>query len=61
MYCDTKTLEQAIFIIMQDLLGEKSLSQNINFVQFAQMPDNEEELIHLYDFQMFIDTLNLND
>jgi hypothetical protein len=61
LYCDTKTLEQAIFIIMQDILGENSLFQNINFVQLAQMPDNNEELIHLYDFQMFIDIFNLED
>ena len=61
LYCDTKTLEQAIFIIMQDILGENSLFQNINFVQLAQMPDNNEELIHLFDFQMFLDILNLDD
>jgi hypothetical protein len=61
LYCDTKTLEQAIFIIMQDILGENSLFQNINFVQLAQMPDNNEELIHLYDFLMFLDILNLDD
>jgi hypothetical protein len=46
-YCDTKTLQQAIFIIMQDILGEKSLYQNINFVQLAQVPDNQEGLIQL--------------
>jgi hypothetical protein len=61
LYCDTKTLKQAVFIIMQDILGENLLFQNINFVQLAQMPDNNEELIHLYDFQMFIDILNLDD
>jgi hypothetical protein len=55
LYCDTKTLEQAIFIIMQDILGENSLFQNINFVQLAQMPDNEEDLIYLYDLQSYID------
>ncbi|MDP3680051.1 MAG: hypothetical protein Q8R22_04390 [Flavobacterium sp.] len=58
LYCDTKTLQQAIFIIMQDILGENSFFQNINFVQLAQMPGNDEELIHLYDFQMFMDTLH---
>jgi hypothetical protein len=57
LYCHTKTLEQAIFIIMQDILGENSLFQNINFVQLAQMPDNEENLIYLYDLQMYIDNL----
>ncbi|TRX01370.1 hypothetical protein [Flavobacterium gawalongense] len=60
-YCDTKTLEQAVFIIIQDILGENSLFQNINFVQLAQMPDNNEDLIHLYDFQMFIDSLNIEN
>ena len=58
LYCDTKTLQQAIFIIMQDILGENSLFQNINFVQLAQMPDNDNELIHLYDLQFYIDKGN---
>lgn len=59
LYCDTKTLQQAIFIILQDILGENYLSKNINLVQLAQMPDNKEELIYLYDFQMFLEILNL--
>ena len=58
LYCDTKTLQQAIFIIMQDIVGEKSLYQNINFVQLAQVPNNKEGLIKLYDFQLFLDNLN---
>ncbi|RTZ01323.1 hypothetical protein EKM02_06120 [Flavobacterium sp. RSP49] len=58
LYCNTKTLQQAIFIIMQDIVGEKSLYQNINFVHLAQVPDNKEGLIHLYDFQLFLDNLN---
>jgi hypothetical protein len=61
IHCNTKTWKQAIFIIMQDIFGEKQVYQHINFVQLAQMPDNNEELIHLYDFQMFIDILNLED
>jgi hypothetical protein len=59
LYCDTKTLQQAIFIIMQDVVGEKSLYHNINFVQLAQVPDNMEGLIKLYDFQLFLDNLNV--
>jgi hypothetical protein len=56
LYCDTKTLEQAIFIIiMQDILGEKSLFQNIHFVQLAQLPDKDEDLIQLFDLQLYID------
>jgi hypothetical protein len=58
VYCDTKTLQQAIFIIMQDIVGEKSLYQNINFIQLAQAPDNKEGLIKLYDLQLYIDGEN---
>ena len=61
IHCDTKTWKQAIYIIMQDLLGEKSLYQNINFVQLACLPTNTEELIELYDLQFYIDTINKND
>jgi hypothetical protein len=58
LYYDTKTLQQAIFIIMQDILGEKSLYQNINFVQLAQIQENMEGLIHLWNFQYYIDKIN---
>ncbi|SHM54622.1 hypothetical protein [Flavobacterium xanthum] len=54
--CDTKTATQAIYIILQELLGEKSLFQNINFIQLAQLPKNEEALIHLYELQYYLDT-----
>jgi hypothetical protein len=58
LYCDTKTLQQAIFIILQDIVGEKSLYQNINFVQLAQIPDNEEELIQLYELRTYLDNFD---
>ena len=58
LHCDNKTLQQAIFIVIQDLLGEKSLFQNINLVQLAQMPDNDNGLIHLYELQFYIDEIN---
>ncbi len=51
-------MQQAIFIVIQDLLGEKSLFQNINLVQLAQMPDNDNGLIHLYELQFYIDEIN---
>nr|WP_314896937.1 hypothetical protein [uncultured Flavobacterium sp.] len=51
-------MQQAIFIIMPDMLGENSLFQNINFVQLAQMSDNQDEIIYLYDLQGFIDAFN---
>ena len=56
IHCNNKTLNQAIYIILQDLLGEKSLYQNINLIHLAQMPDNTEELVYLHDLQSFIDT-----
>ena len=57
IHCDTKTWDQAIYIILQDLVGEKSLYKNINFVQLVQMTDNNEELIQLYELQFYIDTI----
>jgi hypothetical protein len=43
---------------MKDIVGEKSLYQNINFVQLAQVPEKEEGVIKLCDFQLFLDNLN---
>lgn len=61
-HCKNKNLLQVIFIIMQDLIGEKSLFQNINFVELAQMPEQEEnQLIYLYDLQLYLDEINRND
>ena len=52
-------LLQLIFIMMQDLLGEKSLHQNINFVELAQMPGHADPgIIHLYELQAYLDQLN---
>lgn len=55
--CNTKTWQQVIYIILQDLLGEKSLYRNINFVQLANMPKQTEALIQLYELQLYIDTM----
>jgi hypothetical protein len=60
IHCNTKMLQQAIYIILQDLLGEKSLHQNINFVQLTKLPNSTEELIELYELQFYIDTINKN-
>lgn len=59
--CNTKTWQQAIYIILQDLLGEKCLYQNINFVQLAQLSNITEDLIELYELQFYIDTINKSD
>lgn len=57
IHCDTKTWNQAIYIIIQDLLAEKVRYQNINFVQLSQMPSNNNELIELYDLQLYLDII----
>ena len=53
IYCNTKTWKQALFIIMKGFIYD-----NISFVQLAQIL-NQEELIHLYEFQLYIDESNV--
>jgi len=64
-----QNLKQAVFVIMQDILGENSQFQKINFVQLAQpnnreesqeLTHNIEELIELYELQLYTDSLNNN-
>lgn len=59
--CNTKTWQQIIYIILQDVLGEKSFHQNINFVQLAKLSNTSEDLIELYELQFYIDTINKSD
>lgn len=57
--CNNKNLLHVVYIIIQDIIGEKLLYQNINFVELAQMPEHEEdELICLYDLQLYLDEIN---
>jgi hypothetical protein len=57
--CNNESLNQAIFIILQDLMGKNILYQKINLVQLASLPDTEEEnMIHLIDLQAYIDNFN---
>jgi hypothetical protein len=57
LLCDTKTLKQAIYVILQELLGEERLYQKISLVQLAQMTNKEEDLIQLYELQWNLDAL----
>ena len=59
--CNTKTWQQAIYIILQDVLGEIALYQNINFIQLAQLSNPTEDLIELYELQFYIDTIKKSD
>lgn len=61
IHCCTKTWQQIIYIILQDLLGEKSLYQNINFVELAQLLEHKDnEFIYLYELQFYLDEININ-
>jgi hypothetical protein len=57
--CNNESLNQAIFIILQDLMGKNILYQKIKLVQLANLPDTGgENMIHLIDLQAFIDNFN---
>ena len=58
IYCDNQILLEAVFMILYDLLGEKSMVEDLNFVQLGQMPDDDSHLIKLYELQYYIDKLN---
>lgn len=58
LYSHNKNLLQLIYFMMQDLLGEKLLYEHINFVELAQIPNVEHNLICLYDLQFYLDEIN---
>ncbi len=45
----------AVMLILEGILGRKSLYQNINCVVVEPMPDDETDLIALYNLQSYID------
>jgi hypothetical protein len=51
-------LPEAIFIILEELVGEIAYRKNIKLVQLAQLPEKNDNLIHLYELQEYIDYLN---
>ena len=58
-YCNTKTLKQAIFIILQNILGENVLFHNIYLVQLTRRPKPINDLIHIHEFKEYLDNFNL--
>lgn len=61
IYSHNKNLKTLVSIMVQDLFGEKAMAENINFVQLAQMPEQEnDEMIYLYDLQYYLDDINKN-
>ncbi|WP_162127486.1 hypothetical protein [Flavobacterium phycosphaerae] len=62
IYSHNKSLPALINIMLQDLLGDKSMAENINLVQLAQMPaEEDDEMIYLYDLQFYLDDINYNN
>lgn len=62
LYCNTKILKQAIFIIMHDLRVGSSLYHNISFVQLEQLPTSSDpvvDFIHLYEFEIHLENYSL--
>jgi hypothetical protein len=58
-FCNTKTLKQAIFIILQNIPGENVLFHNIHLVQLAHRPEPITDVIHIHEFQEYLDNFNL--
>jgi hypothetical protein len=58
IHCNNKMLQQAIYIILQDLIDENALHQKINFVQLVHLGSNTDELIELYELQFYLDNIN---
>ncbi len=57
-HCENDFLEEAVYIVLQEFIGEVALYKNINFVQMGQTPNNTHNLVHLYELQEYVDKLN---
>ncbi|SHM44536.1 hypothetical protein [Flavobacterium xanthum] len=60
LLCNTKTLSQVIYIILQNQMIQDSLSQNSSFVQLAQLPDIEQNGIKLQGLQYYLDSFKID-
>lgn len=56
---ENEFLEEAIYIILEDVAAEKTTKNNITLVQLAQLPNQPQNLIKLYELQTYIDLFNL--
>lgn len=55
---DNSFLEEAVYIMIEDLVGEMAVKKHISFVQLAQLSDNPKKLIELYELQGYLDKIN---
>jgi hypothetical protein len=45
-------------MILYNLLREKSMVEDLNFVQLGQMPEDDSNLVKLHELQNYIDQVN---
>lgn len=55
---NTENLLQLVYIMLQDVLGEKYFHQNINFIQIGQKTITATDMIELYELEAYIDKIN---
>lgn len=55
---DNSFLQEAVYIMIEDLVGEMAVKKHISFVQLAQLNSNPKNLIRLYELQEYIDNIN---
>lgn len=55
---DYKELMEAVYIIIESILGEKFLHENIDFVELARLPEHNIELFYLYDLKLFLEEIS---
>jgi hypothetical protein len=58
IYCSNKTLIQAIFFILEKLSVSPLLFETILLLQLPQSTGQKKDLIHLHEFQVYLDNFN---
>lgn len=55
IYKDNPRLREAIYVIIEHLIGEKSFANDIAFIEIGQLQANIENIIELYQLKSYID------
>jgi hypothetical protein len=56
---DNSFLPEAVYIMLEDLVGEMAVKKHIDFVQLAQLSNNPRSLVRLYELREYIERLCL--
>jgi len=60
IYKDNPRLREAIYVIIEHLIGEKSFANDITFIEIGQLVADDENQIELYNLKSYID-LEINN